>query len=254
MKRYIVGNLKMNPVSSHDAERYVGSLLAEMSGKRFGETEIVVAPPLVYLDRFASVETGGVALAAQDVFWEDEGPYTGQISPKMLRDVGARYVIVGHSERRTYAHETDSEVGAKVRAALREHIRPIVCVGETAEERDEGLEGDVLGRQVTAALRDVGPTEAERVIVAYEPRWAIGTDRIPDSDAVLEARAVIRRALSFVLGAAVAERIPILYGGSVQASSIGQVCIGPGMDGVLVGRESLHPHALVTMAAMVEGA
>jgi len=250
-KRYLVGNLKMNLNSVSEAEQYLVALRKELFGKRTDDVDIVVAPPSVYLERFSREIPDGVLLAAQDVFWEKEGSYTGQVSAPMLRDLHAGFSIVGHSERRLYAHETDAEVGWKVRAALHGNIRPILCVGETAEDRSRGEEADVVSRQIVEAFRDLSPMMAERVLVAYEPRWAIGTDATPESEEIFEMRIVIHRALAEAYDPAVADRIPVLYGGSVKASLLDRVCFEPRMDGVLVGRESLYPHEMVRMAQVI---
>ncbi|HWQ60041.1 MAG TPA: triose-phosphate isomerase [Candidatus Fimivivens sp.] len=247
-KRYLIGNLKMNPGSVSEAEQYLAALRKELFGKQMDDVETVIVPPSVYLERFSRVLSDSIRLGAQDVFWEKEGSYTGQVSPGMLRDLKVSYVIVGHSERRLYAHETDAEVGWKVRAALHEHLRPILCVGETDEERGRGEEADAVTRQIAEAFRDVSPLMAERILVAYEPRWAIGTDVTPESEEIFEMRIIIHRALSEIYGPSVADRIPVLYGGSVKASLLERVCFEPRMDGVLVGRESLYPHEVIRMA------
>jgi triosephosphate isomerase len=250
-KRYVIGNLKMNPNSVSETEQYLYTLRKELFGKRIDGVETVVTPPSVYLERFSRELPEHILLGAQDVFWEKEGSFTGQVSTAMLRDLHCGFTLIGHSERRTYGHETDMEVGWKVRAALHENIRPILCVGETSEERDRGEEADSVSKQVTLAFHEVSPLMAERILVAYEPRWAIGTDATPESEDILEMRIVIHRALAELYGPAVADKIPVLYGGSVKAALLDRVCFEPRMDGVLVGRESLYPHELIRIAQSV---
>ncbi len=250
-KRYLIGNLKMNLNSIAETEQYLVSLKKEIFGKRIDGVEVIVAPSSTYLERFSRELPEPVLLGAQDVFWEKEGSYTGQVSASMLHDLHTGFVIVGHSERRLYAHENDAEVGWKVRAALHENLHPIVCVGETSEERDQGEAADVVSRQIVEAFRDVPPLLAERVLVAYEPRWAIGTDTTPESEEIFEMRIVIHRALAEAYDPALADKIPVLYGGSVKASLLDRVCFEPRMDGVLVGRESLYPHELVRMVNLL---
>ncbi|MEI6650061.1 MAG: triose-phosphate isomerase [Candidatus Moraniibacteriota bacterium] len=250
-KRYFVGNLKMNPVSVSQADAYLDALREELSGKAFNDTKVIIAPPAVYLERFGNRLPKGISLAAQDTFWEPEGSFTGQISPNMLRDLGSAFVIVGHSERRSYAHETDTEVGQKVRAAIREGLRPIVCVGETADEKEQNETGTVITRQVTEALRDVSFEDIGRIIVAYEPRWAIGTDRTPEREEIREVAILIRKVIDSLRGESGSE-VPVLYGGSVKTSLLEKVCFGPGMDGVLVGRDSLIPKEVVAMVAIID--
>ncbi len=250
-KRYLVGNLKMNINSLSEAEQYLVALRKECFGKRIEGVEIIIAPPCVYLERFSREMPEPALLGAQDVFWEKEGSYTGRISTSMLRDVHCGFVIVGHSESRTYGHETDMEVGWKVRAALHDGLRPILCVGETAEERNGGKEAEAVSKQVTSAFLDLSPMMAERVLIAYEPRWAIGTDATPESEAIFEMHIVVHRALTEMYGPTVADRVPVLYGGSVKESSLPRVCFEPRMDGVLVGRESLYPHEFVRIAQSI---
>jgi triosephosphate isomerase (TIM) len=250
-KRYVIGNLKMNLNSVSEAEQYLAALRKELFGKRTDDVETIITPPSIYLERFSRELPEQILLGAQDAFWEKEGSFTGQISTTMLRDLHCGFTLIGHSERRTYGHETDTEVGWKVRAVLHDNIRPILCVGETSEERDRGEEVDSISRQVTLAFHDVSPLMAERILVAYEPRWAIGTDVTPESEDILEMRIVIHRVLTELYGPIVADKVPVLYGGSVKASLLDRVCFEPRMDGVLVGRESLYPHELIRIAQAV---
>jgi len=248
-RRYLIGNLKMNPGSLPEVSRYLSSFrngMTDMVG-----VETVIAAPSVYLERFSRELPAGIGLAAQDVFWEREGSYTGQISVGMLRDLGVRYVIVGHSERRSYAHETDKEIGMKVRASLSGDLRPILCVGETAEERDGGLAGEAVSNQVLSALRDVSTDSAGKMIVAYEPRWAIGGSVTPESGEIAESGNVIRLALERLFGPEVAGTVPVLYGGSVKGDFLDKVCLSSGMDGVLVGRGSLDTDEMAVMAGIL---
>lgn len=251
-KKYLVGNLKMNLSSKAEADQYLSVLRRETAGRHFEHVEIVVAPPCIHLDRFHRELPKSVALGAQDVFWEKEGSYTGEISSGMLKDIGSEYVIVGHSERRTYGRETDEDVAKKVHALLRSNLRPILCIGETADERAAGRIATVLEAQLAEPFRGLSPIQAEKVVVAYEPRWAIGTDKTPVSGEILQARVIIYRAIAASCGAAVADRVPILYGGSVKTTLLEEVCFDSRMDGVLVGRESLFPYEVVKMAERLE--
>lgn len=251
-KKYLIGNLKMNLSSKEEADQYLSVLRREITGKRFGYVEIVVAPPFIHLDRFHGGLSEGVALGAQDVFWEKDGSYTGEISASMLKSVGVEYVIVGHSERRMYGGETDEDVARKTQALLRINLHPVICVGETADERTGDRIADVLDSQLSKPLRNLSPIQAEKVVIAYEPRWAIGTDQIPTSEEILQAKVIIYRTIADLYGASVAERMPILYGGSVKAALLGEVCFNAQMDGVLVGRESLFPYEVIKMAERLE--
>lgn len=251
-KKHLIGNLKMNLSSKAEADQYLSVLKREMAGRHFEHVEIVVAPPFVHLDRFRREMPKGAALGAQDVFWEKEGSYTGEISATMLKDVGAEYVIIGHSERRMYGRETDEDAAKKLRAALRSNLRPVLCVGETAEERASDKMAEVLEAELLEPFRGLSSLQAEKIIVAYEPRWAIGTDRTPTSGEILQAKVVMYRAIAASCGTAIADRIPILYGGSVKTALLEEVCFDSRMDGVLVGRESLFPYEVVKMAERLE--
>ncbi len=251
-KKYLIGNLKMNLSSKEEADQYLSVLKQETAGRHFEHVEIVVAPPFIHLDRFHRELSKGIALGAQDVFWEKEGSYTGEISPSMLKDIGVEYAIVGHSERRTYGRETDEDVAKKVHAALRSNLRPVLCVGETADERSSEKIAEVLEAQLLEPFRELSSLQAEKIIIAYEPRWAIGTDKTPDAGEILQAKVIMYRTIAASCGAAVADRIPILYGGSVKTALLERVCFEAHMDGVLVGRESLFPYEVVKMAERLE--
>lgn len=250
-KRYLIGNLKMNILSVEEAEQYLSVFRREMKGKKRESVVTVIAPPFLYLERFRKELPDNAALGAQDVFWEKEGSYTGEISPFMLKDIGVEYVIVGHSERRRYGRETDEEIAKKVQSLLKWNLRPVLCVGETEDERRRGETAAVLETQLRGAFEGISPLQAEKMLVAYEPRWAIGTDRTPESEDILEARVIVYRMISSAYGAAVAERVPILYGGSVKAALLDRVCFSAQMDGVLVGRESLFPYEVAKMADII---
>lgn len=251
-QRYLIGNLKMNILSLEEADQYLSVFRREMKGRKQSVTTTVIVPPFLYLERFRKGLPETVSLGAQDVFWEKEGSYTGEISPIMLKDMGAEYVIVGHSERRQYGRETDEEIAKKVQALLKWNLRPILCIGETAEERKEGETSSVLGAQLKGAFEGLSSLHAEKMIVAYEPRWAIGSDHVPAPEDILEAKVIIYRMIASMCGAAVAERVSVLYGGSVKANLLKQVCFDAQMDGVLVGRESLFPYEVAKISEIIE--
>lgn len=248
---YVIGNLKMNLLSREEARQYLSVLRREAEGKRLERTVCVVCPSFVHLPEFDHLPHG-IKKGAQDVFWEKSGAYTGEVSPATLKDEGAEYVIVGHSERRLYGGETNEIVREKALAVLKHHLTPVVCIGETAEERAAEDTDRVLSLQVTTVFSGLSKLQAEGVIIAYEPRWAIGTDRLPTTGEILSVRVLLRKILTEMFGAETAERIPMIYGGSVKSSFLGDVSWEAGMDGVLVGRESLFPYELVKMAAMLD--
>jgi triosephosphate isomerase len=182
-----------------------------------------------------------VELAAQDVFWEESGAYTGEISAPMLTDLGCRYVIVGHSERRRYFGETGETAGKKVGAALRHGLRVILCIGETWDQREKGQTGSVLSRQLTESLSHVEKTQAAEVVIAYEPVWAIGSGQPATPAQAHEAHRHIRSVLTGLWGQEPGEGTPILYGGSVTPDNIEELLKTPEINGALVGGACLDP-------------
>jgi triosephosphate isomerase len=211
------------------------------------DRDIAVAPPFTALAAAAGAAAGSpLALAAQDVFWEEEGAYTGEIAPAMLVALGVRHVIVGHSERRRHLGETDAMVARKTAAALRAGLQPVVCVGETGAERDAGRAGEVVRAQVAAALRDA--PRGGGLALAYEPVWAIGTGRAATPADVAAMHAVVRAVLRDLLGEAAAG-VRVLYGGSVTPDNCDALLATAGVGGVLVGGASLDPAAFARIAA-----
>lgn len=202
--------------------------------------EIVVAPPFTAIRAAADAAKGSnVAIAAQDCYWEKEGAFTGEISLQMLQDAGARYVIIGHSERRRLFGDTDEWVNRKLGAVLAAGLTPIVCIGETLEERDGGQTLAVLDRQVEAGLAGLTPAQVASIVVAYEPVWAIGTGRNATPAQAGEAHAHIRAKLAAMFGSDAAGACRILYGGSVKPENIKDLMAIEDVDGALVGGASL---------------
>jgi triosephosphate isomerase len=194
-----------------------------------------------------------VRLGAQDLFWESKGAFTGEISPVMLVDAGCTVVIIGHSERRTHFGETDQMVRRKLGAALAHQLTPIMCIGETLAEREAGKTFDVLTRQLGQGLEGYGQAEAARMIIAYEPVWAIGTGRTATPDQAQEAHAWIRRWLQERFGAQTAGSSRVLYGGSVTAANATSLFHQPDVDGGLVGGASLDADAFATIVKSALG-
>jgi triosephosphate isomerase (TIM) len=248
---YVVGNLKMNLLAREEAAKYLAVLKRELQGKHYEHVTGVVCPPFLYLAQFDNLPAG-IKKGAQNFFPEKSGAYTGEISPLMLKDDGVEYVIVGHSERRQYAGETDAIIREKMLVALKHHLVPIVCIGETEDERRAEETESVLEMQVKKIFSDLSKLQAEVVVVAYEPRWAIGTDQLPTTEELLQVRILLLKLFTEMFGARTAERIAILYGGSVKSSFLPQVSFEARMDGVLVGRESLFPYELVKMMEILE--
>ncbi len=245
--KLVIANLKMHWTAPSEAERYERALAKDWSRLAAGERiRLVVCPPFPYLTLLRQLAKAGIGLGVQDVFWEMQGAYTGEVSPSQAAACGAAYAIIGHSERREHLGETGEMVSRKAHAALSARLTPLVCVGETREERDAETTLSVLREQLAELFTFVRPEDAARLVIAYEPRWAIGTDRTPTADELLEVKLLVRKELIRIAGPA-GEKTPILYGGSVRAELMGPVCLEPGLDGVLVGRESLDPKSLAAI-------
>ena len=198
---------------------------------------IILAPPFTALSAVGEViEGSNVFLAAQNMYYEDKGAFTGEISPVMLKDIGCSYVIIGHSERRKYFQEQDNDVNLKVKKALSIGLTPIMCVGETDEEREKGITQDVVGRQIKQGLN--GVEKIDNVVIAYEPVWAIGTGKVATSAQAQEVHAFIRGILKEIYSGK-ADDVRILYGGSVTKDNIGDLIAMEDIDGALVGGASL---------------
>jgi len=202
--------------------------------------EVIVAPPFTALDAAADAADGSrVAVAAQNCHWDTEGAHTGEISTGMLCDAGCTHVIIGHSERRHDCGETDEQVNKKVKAALAAGLTPIVCVGETLAEREKGKTEQVLERQFTEGLAGLTPADFSRIIIAYEPVWAIGTGRTATPEMAAEAHGFLRGLARRQFGESEADGVRILYGGSVKPDNIGGLMAQEEIDGALVGGASL---------------
>jgi len=235
-KPIIVGNWKMNCTIPEALElvKRLKVMVSDVKG-----LEIVIAPPFTALSPVSHALIGSnMTLAAQNLFWEEKGAFTGEISAEMILDAGCDYVIIGHSERRQFFAETDDSVSRKVRAALAGGLIPIVCVGETLAEREAGETFPVIERQLTNGLNDVKVSSSEDLVIAYEPVWAIGTGRTATPSQAQEVHAYIRGLLKNLLGEAAGD-IRVLYGGSVKPENIDELMIEPDIDGALVGGASL---------------
>jgi triosephosphate isomerase len=242
----------MNLVSSVELERYFTAFKNEIKGKKFAKAGIVICPPFVHLKDFVrEIKSKQVAIGVQNVFCEKCGSYTGEISPAMAKNIGAEYAIVGHSERRKYFGETNELINLKIKSLIKERMTAIFCFGETLEERGEGLTSQIITSQVLEGLEGVSSAGLEKIIFAYEPVWAVGTDAIPTSNGIMEVKILIRKILAEKYGMKFSQKAVILYGGSVKSKTINQVCLDPGMDGVLVGRESLDPHEFLKIAEIL---
>jgi triosephosphate isomerase len=239
----IAGNWKMN--ATHlEAIQMVQKLSYRLEPDDYERVDVVVCPPFTALRSVQTVIESDhlpIRLGAQDVHWQESGAYTGAISPGMLRSLGVRFVIVGHSERRAMFGDDDAAVARKLAAVLAAGMLPIVAVGESLEQREAGTTEAVITAQLTAALRGVPASQASTLVVAYEPIWAIGTGRTADPDIAGDAAAQLRGAIARGHGDDVAASVRILYGGSVNPGNIAAFMAKRDIDGALVGGASLDP-------------
>ena len=252
MKNLIAANWKMNPGSQKEAQEIFSKIKSGIGGLK---SEVVICPPNLYLSALKGMLLGGPvspSLGGQNVYFEDKGAFTGEISAIMLKDLGVEYVIIGHSERRKYFGETDEIICKKIKKALDAGLKVIFCIGETAEERDAGKKQDVLKRQIQEGLKDV--IDIKGVDVAYEPVWAIGTGKTATPEQAQEVHKFIRDLLKKNYSQEVADSVRIQYGGSVKPENIIELMNKPDVDGALVGGASLKADsfsAIVTKASEV---
>ena len=238
-KKLIIGNWKMN-LNMQEASLYLHKLMEVLKPRR--DVEVVVAPTTLTLQSLSLQINRRIAkLAAQNCYWRDHGAYTGEVPAAHLRGI-ADYVLIGHSERRYIFIESDKDIRLKVQAAIRNRLQPILCIGETAQERALGETRDVLADQLTSGLANVTAEELDRVVVAYEPIWAIGTGDNAKPVDVKKATQMIRQHVAHLYGKKAAEEVRILYGGSITVDSAADYLAISGLDGLLVGAASLDIH------------
>ena len=232
----IAGNWKMNKTLKEAVELVQGI----KGGERKKGVEAVICVPFTHLNRLKEEIKGtDIKLGAQNMHWEDSGAYTGEISPAMLAEIGIDYVIIGHSERRQYFNETDETVNKKIKSALKYKIAPIVCVGETLEQREKEIEKDIVKDQVLNALEEIEAEDVKKIVFAYEPIWAIGTGRTASSKDANDMLGFIRETICSKYGEEVSSNVRIQYGGSVKPNNIKELMAEEHIDGALVGGASL---------------
>ena len=235
-KPIIAGNWKMNKTPEEAAElvRELVPLVAD------AEADVVVCPPFVCLDAVRKEAAGSnIKLGAQNVHFEKSGAYTGEVSADMLLAMGVEYVIIGHSERRQYFGETDCTVNKRAKAALAAGLKPIICVGESLEEREKGVTNELVGMQTKLALQGIPAEEVDKVVIAYEPIWAIGTGKTATAAEANETIGAIRKAIAQVYGEEVASKVRIQYGGSMNPKNASELMAQSEIDGGLIGGASL---------------
>ena len=246
-KQYIAGNWKMN-LTLEEARDIARKLCDGISDAE--AVDIGVFPPFVYLKDVCDILSDSkVFVGAQNMNMEQHGAFTGEVSGGMLKDIGCTHVIIGHSERRTIYKETDSEVNSKLKAALLNDLQPILCVGESQDERDADKTREIVEKQLSGGLLDLRPEQVERLTIAYEPVWAIGTGKTATPEQANEVHAFIRNTLRSKYGDDTAQSIRIQYGGSVNAGNAKELLGQPEIDGALVGGASLDPNSFLDIVS-----
>ncbi|WP_017756367.1 triose-phosphate isomerase [Calidifontibacillus oryziterrae] len=236
-KPIIAGNWKMNKVLS-EAIHFVDEVKSSIP--RPDQVDSVVCAPFLFLDRLVQAANGSdLKIGAQNMHFEDSGAFTGEVSPVALKDIDVDYVIIGHSERREMFAETDETVNKKVHAAFKHQLLPIMCCGETLEQREAGTTNEIVGSQVEKGLANLTPEQAKQVVIAYEPIWAIGTGRSSSAKDADEVCGYIRAVVARLFSKEVADAVRVQYGGSVKPENIGEYMAQPNIDGALVGGASL---------------
>src|SRR3989344_4049457 len=247
-KTIIIANWKCNPTTLKDAKE-----LFESTKKKFKNAkgvEVVICPPFLYLLNL-NTKNSHLKLGGQDCFWENKGAYTGEISATQLKDAGCQYVLVGHSEREKYFSETDEIANKKMRSAIRAKLKPVLCLGESLEEREKGNVQQALFRQAERALKGMKKDEIKSMLLAYEPVWAIGTGKPCSVEEAQTIRLYLRQILAKLYSMKISESMPILYGGSVNSKNAKTYIAEAGMQGVLVGGGSLNAQELTKIAQSV---
>ena len=247
----IVGNWKMNKTASEAA-----AFIHDVAGKlpESSAVEYVVAPPFTALESVRATlgSSSAIQLGAQNLFWEDRGAYTGEISAPMLKDLGCRYVLIGHSERRTLFGEQNDSIRKKILAALTHGLHPILCIGESLAQRENGMTNEVLTQQLEGSMSGLVPDAMAAVSIAYEPVWAIGTGKAATIEQAVVAHRTIRRFLATTWSSSVADTTRILYGGSVTPQNIESLLSSDQVDGALIGGACLQPDSFVTIATVAQ--
>lgn len=251
MKRFLIaGNWKMNNTISQSIE-LVKNMLALINGKIF-KTKILIAPPFTSLFEVKKIiSNSNIALGAQNCYFENSGAFTGEISPTMLKEIGCKYVIIGHSERRQIIGETDSVINKKIISALKSDLIPIFCIGETLQERSDGLTFNIIERQFRLGLKGLQTTEIENIVIAYEPVWAIGTGVRATKEQISQVHSFIRAFLGTNYGCRLQSPM-LLYGGSVNSNNCSEIFEIENVDGALVGGASLNASEFISIVEISE--
>jgi len=246
----------MNIVSRVERDNYFKSLRNSLKGKKFEKISVVLCVPAIHLESFLkNIKNKNISFGIQDGHWENKGAFTGETSLAIASDLGAGFVIVGHSERRKHFHESNQTINAKLSNAFKNNLIPIFCIGENLEEKESGKTKEIILREISEGLDGISRAKISKMIIAYEPIWSIstsGTGRLPKSEEIMSAKILIQKILMDKFGLSVKQMPSIIYGGSVNYRNINETCLEPNMGGVLVGGESLHPDSFMRIAENIE--
>ena len=247
-KKVIAGNWKMNN-DLHGTVNLISDLKKEMNGKNI-EAEVIICPPFISLETASTLlKDSSIKLGAQNMYFEESGAFTGEVSPSMLKSVGCEYVILGHSERRTIFGENDQVINKKIKTAIKFGLKPIFCIGETLEEREKGITFKVVETQIQNGLKDLSENDLSNLIIAYEPVWAIGTGRNATPQQAQEVHQFIRGLISKLYSSNFARQLVIQYGGSVKADNAQELLSQPDIDGALVGGACLKADSFIKIVS-----
>ncbi len=242
----MAGNWKMNKTRD-EALQFIYAVSDKLPSK--DKLDSIICAPAIVLRDLVKRQGDFLRIGAQNVHFAESGAYTGEVSPVMLSTTGVEYVIIGHSERRAYFNETDETVNLKIKASLSHDLKPIVCCGESLEERENGTTHNVLETQITLGLKDIKEEELENIIIAYEPIWAIGTGKVASAEMADEACGFVRCLIEKLYSKNASEKIRILYGGSVSTKSVSELMAQPNIDGGLVGGASLNADSFIELCS-----
>ena len=248
---FLAGNWKLNK-NLRESLALATALKRHLNDEE--DVDIAVCPPFVYLaDVVDALRDTHLAVGAQDCYWEESGAFTGEVAPGMLKDIGCDYTLIGHSERRQYFGETDETVNRKILAALAATLKPIVCLGESLEQREAGVTHQVIETQLTGGLKGLTPDQAAALTLAYEPIWAIGTGRTASPEQANDVHGFIRQWLGRQFSGSVADAVRIQYGGSVKPANVAELMVQPEIDGALVGGASLEADSFAAIVRSWNG-
>lgn len=240
---FIIANWKMNPASFIEADNLIKTVKRGI--KKNDNINIIICPPSVYLPKIKANSIFN--LGAQNIFWEDKGAYTGEVSTLMMKNLGVKYAIIGHSERRMHLKETDEMINLKIQSAIKNNLKPILCVGETMKEKQQDRMSEIITAQLQLALNKTIEAQVfnSGLQIAYEPIWAIGTGEVPSIDEIMSAGLLIKKIITNIYSRKIAEKTPVLYGGSVDSKNALDFVIKTEMNGLLIGGASLNASEFV---------